>query len=139
MRSYFILFEVVTAVSMFGIILMQRPGVPTEKFAKKHGWLDLQQRREIAAENAERQFAIDHPFAARMCFRAGGILFWGAGLCFVIVSAPISTDSVRLASVSLGLVVQAVATIVYVGAGLMASRAISRAVHAVEGEKPPRK
>jgi hypothetical protein len=128
--------EIVTALAMVLVLLRQWPGVTSVQYARKHGQEELQQKRAAAAKLAEKQFGERHAFANVILNRAGGVLLWGVGLCIVILSAPHIFDSgwPHSGVASFGLAIQLVAAALYVFWGLIASRAISKAVHAQGSE-----
>ncbi len=133
--QHIIAFEVVTAVTGFLIVAIQRPGCTTPQYALKHGKVDLNRKRVEAAKVAETRFGEDHCVAHFILYRAGGFALWGGGLCVVIVSAPrvLSPAWINSAIIGAGLAVQLVAWVLWVFWGILSSRSISKAVHAVPG------
>jgi hypothetical protein len=124
--------EIVTAVAMLLVLLMQRPGVTTPEYAKKHDQENLQRQRAEAAKVAAREFRERHAIANFAFYKAGGIALWGVGLCIVILSAPHLFDSGWPDSVGaqIGLLLQVLGSVLYVFWGLRARRSVSKAVHA---------
>jgi hypothetical protein len=137
MRSLVIVFEVVTAMTILLVLLIQRPGVTTTRYALKHHQEELQQKRREAAKLAEDQFGRQHRVAQFILYKAGGIGLWVAGLCVVIVSAPkvLSPRWLNSAFIGSGLGVQVAATSLFVFWGLRSSRSIWKAVRAKSSEK----
>jgi hypothetical protein len=131
-----ITFEIVTALAMVLVLLRQWPGVTSVQYAKKHNQVELQEKRAAAAKMAEKEFGQRHAVANVILNRAGGVLLWGVGLCIVILSAPhiFDTGWPHSAVASFGLAIQLVAAVLYVFWGLIASRTISKAVHAEGSE-----
>jgi hypothetical protein len=138
-RELLITLEILAAVSMLLILLVQRPGIPTEKYALRHNQVDFQRRRSEVAVATERDFAESHPIAKIILFRAGGILLFVAGLSVILVSAPLTFDPKWIVKVliGLGLAIQLVSVVLWDFWGLALARRISRNVRSqvpVEGQ-----
>jgi hypothetical protein len=128
--------EISTALAMLLVLLMQRPGVTTPEYARKHNQESLQRKRAAAAQIAANQFREGHATANWVFYRAGGIALWGVGLCIVILSAPhlFNSDWPDSKVAGFGLVLQLVGSVLYVFWGLLAYRTISKAVRAQGNE-----
>jgi hypothetical protein len=129
-------FEILTALAMGLVLLVQRPGVHTPRYAAKRGQSASQQKRSEAARLTEERFGEEHPVARLVLFKAGGILLWVAGLAIVITAAPdvwnsqTATDAIT----GVGLAIQAVGAGLFVIWGLILSRSIARAVREIPAD-----
>ena len=129
-------FEILTALAMGFVLLVQRPGVHTSKYAAKRGQSASQQKRSEAARLTEERFGEQHPVARLVLFKAGGILLWVAGLAIVITAAPdvwnSQTATDAIAGLALG--IQAFSAGLFVIWGPILSRSIARAVHGIPAD-----
>lgn len=129
-KELIVTLEIIAGLSMVLILLIQRPGVPSEKYAIRNDLVEFQRRRSEVAAATEREFGESHPVARLILFRAGGLLLFVSGLSIVLVTAPLEFDPKWIANVLIGfgLTVQLVAVVLYDYWGLSLSRKISKSV-----------
>jgi hypothetical protein len=129
-KDTIITLEVLAVISMVIVLLLQRPGVSTEKYAIRHDQVDFQRRRSDVASATEREFGDSHPVAKLILFRAGGLLLFVGGLTVVLVSSPLTFNPRWIVSIliGLGLAIQLLAVVLFDFWGLALSRQISRNV-----------
>jgi hypothetical protein len=123
-------FEVLAVISMLIVLLIQRPGVATEKYAQRHDQVELQRERAQVAKATEKNFGASHPTANFILFRGGGVMLFAGGLAIILVSAPLDFDPKWITSVliGVGLAIQIAAVVLTDFWGVSLSIQISKSV-----------
>jgi hypothetical protein len=126
--------EVAMALCMFAVLLVQRPGMHSPRFAQEHGQVELRRRQSEVARAAEHEYRDTHAFVRFAVIKPGAALYlWGAGLCIVILSEP-NNSGIEHVFYGLGLTLQILAAATFVVCGLRLAGHIWNAVRKVESQ-----
>jgi hypothetical protein len=134
----FIVIEILLLLSMVVVFLMQRPGVTTEGFARRHNELELNRRRVALVDAAYEDYYQRHPVAQFLVAKGGGFVLFvtGGGLMYVASPRIWQPDWINTAIIALGFGVQVVATVVCDVMGIKEWRHLIDVVRS--SERPPK-
>jgi hypothetical protein len=120
--------EVVMALFFLVGIGIQTPGVPSEKYAQKHGLAEEQTEKKSKADEATIDFLSEHLWADRILKKT--MIGFAVGFSVVIASTPRSLrpNWINTGLILVGIAVQLVSVVIFFGYSLAINRAVRRAL-----------